>query len=102
MIRRSGGGGFRRKRYVEEDVSPMDGLGNLADAMLVLAVGMMLAVVMNWNVDLNASPQLQAVDDPTVLSDEQVEEVEDNQALNEMGILYQDPETGQYYIMMEE
>lgn len=102
MIRRSGGGGFRRKRYTEEDVSPMDGISNLADVMLVLAVGMMLAVVVNWNVDLQTAPTLQAVDDPTVLTDEQVEEVEDNQALDEMGVLYQDPETGQYYIMLEE
>lgn len=36
----------------EEDVNPMDYLSNLSDVMLVLAVGMMLALVVAWNVDL--------------------------------------------------
>lgn len=36
----------------EEDVNPMDYVSNLSDAMLVLAVGMMLALVVAWNVDL--------------------------------------------------
>lgn len=36
----------------EEDVNPVDYLGNLSDVMLVLAVGMMLALVVAWNVDL--------------------------------------------------
>ena len=102
MLRRSGSGGFRRRRYQEEDTNPMDGISNLADVMLVLAVGMMLAVVVNWNVDLQSAPTLQAVDEPQTLTEDQVEKVEDNQALDEMGTLYMDPETGQYYIMMEE
>ena len=38
---------LRERRIREEDpgVNPMDGLGNLADAMLVLAVGIMLALI---------------------------------------------------------
>lgn len=36
----------------EKDVDPMDYLSNLSDVMLVLAVGMMLALVVAWNVDL--------------------------------------------------
>ncbi|MCD8332161.1 MAG: DUF2149 domain-containing protein [Oscillospiraceae bacterium] len=54
---------MRRKRIdsgsspaaFQEDVNPMDGVGNLADAMLVLAVGIMLALVVAWNVDITTS-----------------------------------------------
>ncbi len=38
----------------EDSVNPMDGLANLADVMLILAVGIMLALVINWNVDIGA------------------------------------------------
>ena len=44
----------RRTREAEAAVNPMDGLGNLADAMLVLAVGIMLALIINWKVDITA------------------------------------------------
>ena len=44
----------RRMRAEDTAVNPMDGLGNLADAMLVLAVGIMLALVLNWKLDLTA------------------------------------------------
>lgn len=40
-----------------ENVNPMNYLSNLSDVMLVLAVGMMLALVVAWNVDIvNSSP----------------------------------------------
>ena len=38
-----------------EDVNPMNYLSNLSDAMLVLAVGMMLALVVAWNVDISTT-----------------------------------------------
>ena len=44
----------RRRRRQEAEVNPMDGVANLADAMLVLAVGIMLALILNWNVDISA------------------------------------------------
>ena len=37
----------------ESVVNPMEGLGNLADAMLVLAVGIMLALILNWKLDVD-------------------------------------------------
>ena len=44
-----------------EDVNPMNYMANLSDAMLVLAVGIMLAVVVAWNVDIStASPNSSA------------------------------------------
>lgn len=43
--------GFRN----HEDVNPMSYMSNLSDAMLVLAVGIMLAVVVAWNVDISTT-----------------------------------------------
>ena len=34
----------------DEGVNPMDGVSNMSDAMLVLAVGIMLALVINWKI----------------------------------------------------
>ena len=44
-----------RRRFAEEDVNPMNYLSNLSDAMLVLAVGIMLALIVHWNVDISTS-----------------------------------------------
>ena len=43
-----------RSRSDEAPVNPMDSISNLADAMLVLAVGIMLALIINWNVDISS------------------------------------------------
>lgn len=42
-----------------EDINPMNYIGNLSDAMLVLAVGIMLALVVAWKVPIgdNADSQ---------------------------------------------
>ena len=39
-----------RKR---DDFSPMEGVGNMADAMLVFACGILLALIMSWNIDVS-------------------------------------------------
>ena len=44
-------------RSDDAPVNPMDSIGNLADAMLVLAVGIMLALIINWNVDISSAGQ---------------------------------------------
>jgi hypothetical protein len=44
---------FERGRLnVGEDINPLDGLINLADVMLVLAWGLMLALIIAWNIDI--------------------------------------------------
>ena len=43
----------RGDRFSEESVDPMNYVSNLSDAMLVLAVGMMLALIVHWNVDIS-------------------------------------------------
>lgn len=71
MVRRGkllSGRGFRDR----EDVNPMNYMSNLSDAMLVLAVGIMLAVVVAWNVDISsAAPE-------TSVNMSQVEQLQDD------------------------
>ena len=43
----------RGDRFSDESVDPMNYVSNLSDAMLVLAVGMMLALIVHWNVDIS-------------------------------------------------
>jgi hypothetical protein len=83
----------------------MDGLANLADVMLVLAVGMMLALVINWNVRL--SNDAKAPETPT-----QMEEIEpseggesseiDADGYTEVGKVYKDPVSGKYYMVVSD
>lgn len=101
MIRRKNSKGLFNNTSTGEDVNPMETTANLADVMLVLAVGMMLAVVINWNVDLNKFVDVDEID-ASELKDEQVQEVEADKALEEKGMVYQDPDTGKYYIKVEE
>lgn len=100
----------RKLRYSPEAaVNPMDGLGNLADAMLVLAVGIMLALLLHWKVDITAItsetvPENQ--NEQIAIDESDMSETEEN-ALNEeemqkIGALYFDEETGKYYAVVEE
>lgn len=102
MIRRKGRRQLSPRPGEEDNINPMDGLSNMSDVMLVLAVGMMLAVVTNWNVDLSQSGELKALENAETLSEDQVIEVESNEALQELGTVYQDPETGEIYVRVDE
>ena len=100
----------RRSRRVEED--PMAGTSNLVDAMLVIAVGFLVFVIISWN--------MQAMIDPSQNIQEQMQQqkttqVDQGQQLNdtpdtsnssgqgymEMGKVYKDPSTGKL-IMVED
>lgn len=92
-----GRGSFRRNR-VAEDVDPMSSLGNIGDIMLVFACGLMTALVIAWNVDLTQFQQVEI--------GEEVEAPETSQVVSgagstyvERGVVYQDAETGQYYLI---
>ena len=93
-------------RSDDAPVNPMDSISNLADAMLVLAVGIMLALIINWNVDISAGKTEQAASAGPAISFEQddlTESQDDAKTiegdLTEMGKVYYDQETGTYYIV---
>ena len=99
----------RRSRRVEED--PMAGTSNLVDAMLVIAVGFLVFVIISWNMQAMIDPS-QSVQEK--MQQQQTSEVNQGQELNdtpdttnssgqgytEMGKVYKDPSTGKL-IMVE-
>ena len=96
-------GSFRPARQVEE-VDPMSSLGNIGDIMLVFACGLMIALVVAWNVDLGKFTQVQM--DQEIQQDE-IEQITEElygegNAFVEKGTVYQDPVTGKYYLVEDE
>ena len=95
----------------EVDASdPMSGLSNLADCMLVLACGLMITLVVHWN--LNITPQYEVVEetgdlvevegDPELAVKSEDGSGEGGEALYEnMGTLYRDAETGKLYYLRD-
>ena len=82
----------------------MSSMGNIGDIMLVFACGLMVALVVAWNVDLGKFTQVEM---------DQTQEVDDVERMTEMlygegnafverGTVYQDPQTGKYYLVEEE
>lgn len=107
MVRKSG---RRRSKRVEED--PMAGTSNLVDAMLVIAVGFLVFVIISWNMQAMIDPEQNIQEQ--MQQQQQVTEVDQGQELNdtpdtsnssgqgytEMGKVYKDPATGKL-IMVE-
>ena len=99
----------RQSKRVEED--PMAGTSNLVDAMLVIAVGFLVFVIISWNMQAMIDPS-QSVQEK--MQQQQTSEVNQGQELNdtpdttnssgqgytEMGKVYKDPATGKL-IMVE-
>lgn len=87
-----------------EDVNPLAYLTNLADCMLVLACGFMVALVVAWSVDLPSSTEV--VQSTEMTEVDNVEDITDQQAqggnsYTELGKVYQDPNTGKMYMIKE-
>ena len=88
-----------------EDVNPMESVANLVDAMLVLACGLMLALIINWKVDITgvsaSVPEEEPAKEQIAISEEDMTDADtetlDAEALQRIGALYYDEETGMYY-----
>ncbi len=96
----------RRRRREEAEVNPLDGVANLSDAMLILAVGIMLALILNWNVDISAVWGESAdTEEALTFTEEDMsrsEAPEGEGELEKLGSVYYDAATGTYYIVEEE
>lgn len=116
MLRRSGSGRLCSNQKPKEDINPMNGIANLVDAMLVLAVGIMLALIVSWNLNVSSSGQVstdaQNQEESTVSKDDALtsftgddmesageDEVTDGSGLEEQGTVYYDKSTDTYYII---
>lgn len=109
MLRRNGSGRLSGgSSYTDigrrENVDPMATVANLVDAMLVLAVGIMLALIVSWNLNIAENGQVNdrasredAISDFTEEDISNTETPEEN--LQKQGTVYYDPETDKYYII---
>ena len=107
----------RRDRFADsEDVNPMNYVSNLSDVMLIFAVGIMVALIMHWGVDVT---EIQATTDTAAESysqidesqartftEEEREQMQNNategdlsEGMQKTGEVYYDSETGTYYIV---
>lgn len=110
MMRRFGSGHLRTKPATEETVNPMEGMGNLADVMLVFACGLLLALIINWDVNIlddeaeaESSPVLgEEITEFQSVLDGQGSPLDDGVDYEEMGVVYRDPETGTLYMVITE
>ena len=98
----------KRRQRVEED--PMAGTSNLVDAMLVIAVGFLVFVIISWNMtamidpDVNIQEQMQKqvsqIDQGQELDEAPDTSNSSGQGYTEMGKVYKDPNSGKL-IMVE-
>jgi len=98
-----------RSHAQESEVNPLEYIANIADAMLILSVGFMLALVANWNIDISTagaqrSPDIikeeaLAFDEKDISrTDGEVEELMSGD-LQKLGTVYFDSNEGRYYIV---
>jgi len=84
--------------------SPMEGVANLADIMLVFICGLLVAIIMYWNVNLNDVSMIVSQDQMIIIDD--AEQVENQmKAISQyggLGTAYADPETGEIFVIKEE
>lgn len=102
-------GGLRNsRRRMSEDVSPLEGAINIVDAMLVFACGLMLSLVMYWNVDLSRVGERinlnrgQEVTETPEIRDDLIETQGEGKLYQKMGTVYKDPATGQLFMLTGE
>ena len=101
-----------KKRFSEGEEDPMAGTSNLVDAMLVIAVGLLIFVVISMNMQSvvfsdhqNQEIQQSSANVTEVSEGQQLNETPDSsesagQGYMEMGKVYKDPSTGNL-IMVE-
>lgn len=107
----------RKNSFDESDEEdPMAGVANLVDAMLVIAVGLLVFLVINWNMQaivfnedvtpeqrqdaINAMKQVTEVDQGQQLNETPDVSNSSGEGYAEMGKVYKDPKTGKM-IMIE-
>lgn len=105
MIRRKHSSSLRRQSgaggafgTVEEDVNPNGYLTNLADCMLVMTVGLLVALVTHYGVDLQQTEE--PVTGQEVVMDSDGDGAIDD-AYKKTGSVYYDETTGKYYMVEE-
>jgi len=100
----------RRHRRQTPEEDPMAGVGNIVDAMLVIAVGLLVFLVMSWNMQdvvfndqmsqsqkqsaMSAMQKVAQIDQGQQLNDTPDTSNKSGQGYTEMGKVYKDPSSG--------
>ena len=98
-------GGLRRRGFkTPEEVSPLEGAINIVDAMLVFACGLMLAMMLHWNVDLGQQERLelkqgQEVSQSPEVRSNLIETQNQGELYEKLGTVYKDPATGRLFML---
>ena len=99
MQRKSRRIGRRSHSFEAETANPMENLANLVDIMLVFACALMIAIITHWNVDLTqqqlSKEDLELIEDPQMAIQNNIE----SSKFESKGVVYEDPETGDLYII---
>ena len=103
MLRRNGTGklGGESDFSRRSDVNPMATVANLVDAMLVLAVGIMLALIISWNLNIGENGKVRdKADKENAISDFTEDDISNTNDpkgdLEKQGSVYYDPATDKY------
>lgn len=87
----------------EPEINPMDGVSNMADVMLVLVTGLLLALISFWNVDIAGSTvpveQGEEVTQVDGMDSGSSNAFDEEGQYEEYGVVYRDPETGELYMV---
>lgn len=106
MAKRNLRGKGLRSSSKRQDFNPVEGILNLADVMLVFACGLMLSLVINWNIDISVEEVDMSVgsevDQVENLDDEMAEKMNSEEGYEKMGTLYKDPVTGKMYMLTQD
>lgn len=101
MIKRKHGISLARARSEGEDVNPNAYITNVGDCMLVLVLGLLVALVARYNVNLQEVPE----DEDKIIGVEvNMDEDEDgavDDTYEERGRVYYDKESGEYYYVAD-
>lgn len=73
-----------RRKYNRQAISPMESVVNLIDIMLIFACGLMVSIASLWNINMNASNQINKTK---------------SNSYQDMGQVYEDPVTKKIYII---
>ena len=98
---------FGRYSDASEDINPADGLTNLTDVMLVLICGLLLALITNWNLDIepetgeltNVTQGQEVTEEMPGLQGNPDDTSADIDEYEKMGTVYRDPSTGKLYMV---
>lgn len=91
-------------RQSGEDVNPMANVANIVDAMLVMSLGLMIALISFWQLDTSELQQMVQGNEMTNVDVNQMaEEMQNNSSsYQELGTVYQDPTTGELYMLTKD